>query len=136
MNIVIKNFSHPITEMQKQQLATLLGMHDASSILVEDYPFHMDFTGNIVEQAEAVFREAYADCSTDSDGRLRNSNGALVITRPPALTEGTLLIGVYLYQTFGVFPIIPAFQSVRGLTPRFDIYAVFDFNRPGYVFAL
>lgn len=136
MTVVVKNFSHPITDMQKQQLADLLEIDNPELIFVENYPFHVDFSGDIMEQALAVFKEAYADCYVDHTNTLRNQNSALVITRPPALTEGTMLAAVYVYDTFGVFPIIPGFQSVRGLTPRFDIYTLFDFNRPGYKYAL
>ena len=138
LQAVVKNFSHPLTDEQLAQITHLLEQkfQNPAKVIENRIPYHVNFEGSVFEQTENVLKSAFDGCEIDYfvEGdllipRLATKRGELVIVRPPALTEGTLLAVLHVAKRFTVFPIIPAFRSTGGTPPRFVVYDLYDLHK-------
>lgn len=137
LQAVVKNFSHPLSDEQLAQITHLLEQkfQNPAKVIEDRIPYHVNFEGSVLEQTEKVLKSAFEDCEIDyfveGDSlipRLATKRGELVIVRPPALTEGTLLAVLYVAERFGVYPIVPAFRS-EGTPPKFKVYDLYDLHK-------
>jgi len=138
LQAVVKNFSHPLTDDQLVQIANLLEQkfQKPAKVIEDRITYHVNFEGSVFDQTENVLKAAFDDCETEyfAEGdvlipRLVTNRGELVLVRPPALTEGTLLAVLHVAKRFTVFPIVPAFRSTGGVPPRFVVYELYDLQK-------
>jgi hypothetical protein len=138
LQAVVKNFSHPLTDEQLAQIAHLLEQkfQKPAKVIENRIHYQVNFEGSVFEQTENVLKAAFDDCENAyfAEGdvlipRLVTNRGELVLVRPPALTEGTLLSVLHVFKRFTVFPIVPAFRSNGGTPPRFVVYDLYDLHK-------
>jgi hypothetical protein len=116
--LVLVNFSHPITEAQRAQIATAAGLDDLSLI---DVPTHFDTEAAYGPQAEALMAAAGL---TPTEWQTLP-----IIVNLPSFNVIAALVLARLHGLMGHFPAIVRMRPVEGaIPPRFAFAELIDLN--------
>ncbi|MFV9504087.1 MAG: CRISPR-associated protein Csx15 [Oscillochloridaceae bacterium umkhey_bin13] len=110
MMILLLNYSHPLTDDQRDQLATLLG----AAIQVQDLAVHVDRGRPLAEVARELVDAAGLDPAAWQTTPL--------LINPPALAPLALALSAELHGRIGGFPAILNIRPVANSLPtRYEI---------------
>ena len=104
--MLILNFSHPLTEEQRQQIEIMTGQPIAE---VRDIPSQMDHAQNFVHQIREMVNSLEI---SPNEWQTRP-----ILVNPPAFNFAALTLLAELHGRMGYFPPIVRIRPVSGTTP-------------------
>jgi hypothetical protein len=114
--MILLNFSHPLTEQQKQRIEEITGQHIERVI---DLPVHFENEKPFVLQLESLM----AKITLSSEEWQTES----ILVNPPALNFITALLLADLHGRMGYFPPILRLRPIAGsLPPRYEVAEVLN----------
>lgn len=114
--MIVLNFSHPLTEQQKQRIEEITGQTIERVI---DLPVHFDNEEPFIPQLERLME--HIDLSSEA------WQTASILVNPPALNFITALLLADLHGRMGYFPPILRLRPAPGsLPPRYEVAEVLN----------
>lgn len=116
-HILIANFAHPLTQVQKARVVELLGTL-ADHIVVIDVPVHFDVTKPLAPQVTALVEQAEVPWSS-----------ARLVVNPPGYAPAAAILLATLHGRIGHFPAILHVGRVdKSLLPEFEVAEVINLD--------
>ncbi len=114
--MIVLNFSHPLTEQQRQRIEEITGQQIEQ---VLDLPVHFDNEQPFVPQLERLLEQV--DLSSET------WQTASILVNPPSLNFITALLLADLHGRMGYFPPVLRLRPIAGsLPPRYEVAEVLN----------